>query len=98
MNVIFFEDVYQVYVADGNLHLVCGNSTGETDSTGKDKLEINMKIVVPLVKAQNFLPRVLEAVNHLATAAESQEEACVHVSEKSAQDITFGSPIEFQFR
>lgn len=62
MNYIFIDTVLQVYESDGNLHLICGVSNGETDVRGKDVIEKNLHLTIPMAKASRIIPDIASAL------------------------------------
>jgi hypothetical protein len=98
MNIVFFEDVYQIYLADGNLHILCSNSTGEIDHNGNDKLHVSAKLIIPSAKAKIFLPRLLEAVSEFSTSEYNEAPPIGQTQEEPIKEVTLGSPIEFYIR
>jgi hypothetical protein len=98
MNIVFFEDVYQIYQADGNLHILCSNSTGEIDHNGNDKLQVSSKLIIPFAKAKIFLPRLLEAVSEFSISEGKDAPSIVQTQGEPIKEVTLGSPIEFYIR
>ena len=95
MNLIFVEDIYQAYIAGGNLHLMCANSTGETNAAGQDKLEITTKIVIPIEKAADLFPKILKVLPQQPGSPDASQ-AAVDASADSKE--SFGTALEFEIR
>lgn len=95
MNLVFVEDIYQAYVTAENLHLMCANTTGETNSAGQDKLEITTKIVIPVHKAAELVPKLLELLPKVST--ESTSEGQSNEFEAEQKEIR-GAALEFVLR
>lgn len=52
---ILIEEILQVYDSFGNRHLVCGTSSGELTSSGKDIHAPSIHLVIPIPRLQHIL-------------------------------------------
>lgn len=90
---VYVDNIFQVYESNGNVHIICGESTGETDGQGRDIYEKNMKIIVPLQKAQSIFSGLLEAVDSNKNTGISAVSA---ISNKENAGETLGAPLVFK--
>jgi hypothetical protein len=63
---IFIDTVLQVFESDGNLHIIVGVANGEMDPAGKDIIDKNLHLTIPLVKALRIIPDIANALPGVA--------------------------------
>ena len=61
-NYIFIDTIIQVFESDGNLHIVGGLSNGQIDINGKDLIDKNLHLTIPISKALKILPEIAESL------------------------------------
>jgi hypothetical protein len=65
MKSIYIDTVLQVFESDGNLHIVGGSSSGDSDIKGNDLVEKAIHLVMPMSKALRILPDIVESLPQL---------------------------------
>jgi hypothetical protein len=66
MKNIYIDTVLQVFESDGNLHIVGGSSSGDSDVKGNDLVEKALHLVMPMSKALRILPDIVKSLPQLA--------------------------------
>jgi|TARA_B110000902_G_scaffold259333_1_gene330472 hypothetical protein len=66
MKNIYIDTVLQVFESDGNLHIVGGSSSGDSDVKGNDLVEKAIHLVMPMSKALRILPDIVKSLPQLA--------------------------------
>lgn len=101
MSAIFFDDVLHIFVQDGNVHLVIGCVTGNLDPNGEDTREPVAKLIIPVTRCRELIPRLGSALDELA----SHPGAEVNVVNQGqgaggieAKNEVLGQPITFAFK
>ena len=62
----FIDTIIQVFESDGNLHIIGGLSNGQVDLNGKDLIEKNLHLTIPIQKALKMLPDIAESLPKLS--------------------------------
>jgi hypothetical protein len=62
----YIDTVLQVFESDGNLHIIGGASSGDSDIKGNDLVEKTIHLVMPMSKAVRILPNIVESLPQLA--------------------------------
>lgn len=72
---IFFDEIAQIFLVDGNFHIILGATTGEVATNGKDIRSIVGKLIIPQNKLISLIPELTGAVNQL-TQIEPGNDSC----------------------
>ncbi len=80
---IFFDEIAQIFLVDGNFHLILGAATGEVAPNGKDVRSVVGKLIIPQNKLLSLIPELTMAVSQL-TQSGSDNASCPELKESKA--------------
>lgn len=88
---IFFDEIAQIFLADGNFHITLGVSTGEVSPDGKDMKVAAASLIVPQNKLKKIIPELELAISELTgEKIESKNEEKTKEAESKSYE---GNPI-----
>ena len=91
---IFFDEIAQIFLADGNFHIVLGLTTGEVATNGKDIKSTVAKLIIPQNKLITLMPELSSAISQLTQNLEIQEE--FEAAEKPPSKSYEGQPLIYK--
>ena len=88
---IFFDEIAQIFLADGNFHITLGVSSGEVSPDGEDMKVATASLIVPQNKLKKIIPELELAISEL-TGKEIKSES-EKKFKKTASKSYEGNPI-----
>ena len=62
---IFFDEIAQIFLSNGNFHIILGVSTGEIHPDGEDMKSEVASLIIPENKLINLIPELELAISQL---------------------------------
>tara|TARA_B110000238_G_C16007346_1_gene387257 strand:+ start:392 stop:685 length:294 start_codon:yes stop_codon:yes gene_type:complete len=88
---IFFDEIAQIFLADGNFHITLGVSTGEVSPDGEDMKVAAASLIVPQNKLIKIIPELELAISKL-TGEKIKSESKTKSKETASKSYE-GNPI-----
>lgn len=82
----FFDEILQIFLSDGNFHILLGSVSGDTSPDGKDLRVPVAKLIVPQGRLVNLLPQLEQAVSQLTNQEISATQAHNEIAQ-SPRDV-----------
>jgi hypothetical protein len=91
---IFFDEIAQIFLSNGNFHIILGVSTGEIHPDGEDMKSEVASLIIPENKLIKLIPELELAVSQLTKNKAVPKQ--IKNTEKSSSNSYEGKPLIFK--
>ena len=94
---VFFDEILQIFLSNGNYHIILGRTSGEISVDGKDIKKPVLTLIVPENRLIESLPALTEATSQLSHGTSPKRLDEKNQDTKKLKESYEGEPLIFKY-